>query len=725
MRTIYDLLFLLFTEHGEFLHGFLILNKGHSQSKRHLVKLHRITSLCHTAIVCPHDRLLYSIIRRRYANDKETNERGDFLSNRLQYETSPYLLQHKDNPVDWYPWGKEAFERAEAEDKPIFLSIGYSTCHWCHVLAHESFEDAEIAELLNRYFISIKVDREERPDIDSVYMAVCQAFTGGGGWPASIFMTAEQKPFFAGTYFPKVSGGGMIGMKELLLAIHERWEHDRKTLLQQSANLTDYMNRISTPPEAADSELTHAAIAYYRRIYHPKYGGFGRAPKFPAPHNLLFLLAYYERYRDTACLQMAEHTLVQMYRGGLFDHIGFGFCRYSTDNKFLVPHFEKMLYDNALLILAYCKAYAVTEKPLYLETAEKIAAYILREMTSPEGGFYSAQDADSEGEEGKYYLFTPDEVKGVLGDKDGEAFNRHFDISEEGNFEGKNIPNLLQSDPADKSFAAFLPPLDHYRKNRHVLLLDDKILTAWNGLMIAAMCELYLVSGKDQYLKAAEKADAFIQTYLCVQDTLFVSFRQGVRGVNGFLDDYVSYIFAQLALCRATLNGRYAERARHLCDKVMTDFADNTGGFYVYGTENEELIFRPKETYDGAIPSGNSLMAYNFVRLSLITEDEKYRSAAGRQLDFLAAEASHYPPGYAMFLTALLEYNDPPLKVTVVWDGQTDPSRLPFVFPLHAVVILLRQPTEKYPLKNGKTTYYVCSGHRCFSPVNDWNAIER
>jgi len=430
------------------------------------------------------------------------------LSNRLQYETSPYLLQHKDNPVDWYPWGSEAFERARAEDKPIFLSIGYSTCHWCHVLAHESFEDAQIAELLNRYFISIKVDKEERPDIDSVYMAVCQAFTGSGGWPTSIFMTAEQKPFFAGTYFPKTSHKGMIGMRDLLMAIREKWTTDRESLLQQSEGMVAHLNQPATEQEDVDSDPIHLAVDLYKRIYDKEYGGFGHAPKFPTPHNLLFLLSYYQRYKDAACLQMAEHTLLQMYRGGLFDHIGFGFCRYSTDRKFLVPHFEKMLYDNALLILAYCKAYDVTKKELYLEIAEKTADYILREMTSKEGGFYSAQDADSEGKEGKYYVFAEKEIIEVLGQADGESFNRHFGVSRTGNFEGKNIPNLLGSDPADKSFEAFRECLYQYRKGRCSLHLDDKILTFWNGLMIAAMCQLYLVSRKENYLDAARQADA-------------------------------------------------------------------------------------------------------------------------------------------------------------------------------------------------------------------------
>lgn len=642
------------------------------------------------------------------------------MSNRLQYETSPYLLQHKDNPVDWYPWCDEAFEKARAEDKPVFLSIGYSSCHWCHVLARESFEDEEIAKILNRYFISVKVDKEERPDIDSVYMAVCQAFTGNGGWPTSIFMTAEQKPFFAGTYFPKTSRGGMIGMKELLLAIHEVWKNDRSSLLRQSEEIISHLNKTETVRENADRNLPDSAVLLYRQIYDTKHGGFGPAPKFPAPHNLLFLLCYYEHYKDSVCLQMAEHTLTQMYRGGIFDHIGFGFCRYSTDKKFLVPHFEKMLYDNALLILAYCKAYNVTQKPFYLDIAQKTADYILHEMTAPEGGFYSAQDADSEGKEGKYYLFTPSEIIGVLGAKDGEAFNRHFGISDMGNFEGKNIPNLLCSDPSDKTFEVFLPKLNEYRKTRYPLHLDDKILTSWNSLMIAAMCELYFVSKNNRYLTSAVNADMFIQKYLCENDTLFVSFRDGKQGVKGFLDDYAGYCFAQLSLYKVTLDEVYLERAIRICSKVISEFGDNTGGFYLYGENSEDLIVRPKETYDSAVPSGNSMMAYNLVRLSLITDEEKYRIAAEQQLDFLAADASRYPIGYGMFLTALLEYNEPPVKITVIIDDKTERKNLPLELPTNAVAIL-KSDTEEQPLKNGKTTFYICKGHSCIPPVNNLN----
>ena len=647
---------------------------------------------------------------------------GEDMSNRLAKETSPYLLQHKDNPVEWYPWCDEAFERADQDDKPIFLSIGYSACHWCHVLAHESFEDEEIAELLNKYFISVKVDKEERPDIDSVYMAVCQAFTGSGGWPTSIFMTADGKPFFAGTYFPKTSRGGMIGFRELLLAIHKKWVSDRDMLLRQSNEIIAHLNQSHHSAEAADIDLTHLAVGQYERIYDEKYGGFGRAPKFPTPHNLLFLLDYYQRNKTPSCLNMAEHTLMQMYRGGMFDHIGFGFCRYSTDKKFLIPHFEKMLYDNALLILAYCKAHTVTKKEIYLEVAEKTASYILHEMTSDEGGFYSSQDADSEGEEGKYYLFTPDEIIKVLGEENGVRFNRHYDITDTGNFEGKNIPNLLKSDPLEHSFETFLPTIDAYRKKRTTLHRDEKILTSWNSLMIAAMCELYLISGKEVYLSAAQNADRFIQKYLCDGDTLYVNFHLERRGVRGFLDDYVAYVFAQLSLYRATLDREYLNRAKRLCDKVISDFWDHTGGFYLYGKDHEELILRPKETYDGAIPSGNSLMTYNLVRLFLLTDEESYKNAAEHQLDFLAQSASQYPTNHAMFLIALLEHEKPPMKITIIIDEATDKNTLSLALPYDATIIL-SNPTRAYPLKNGKTTYYVCRGHNCLPPTNDLHEL--
>ncbi|MBE5782570.1 MAG: thioredoxin domain-containing protein [Clostridiales bacterium] len=641
------------------------------------------------------------------------------MSNRLLHETSPYLLQHAENPVDWYPWGEEAFRKAKEEDKPVFLSIGYSTCHWCHVMAHESFEDQEIADLLNRHFVSIKVDKEERPDVDTIYMAVCQAFTGSGGWPTSIFMTPDQKPFFAGTYFPKRSRGHMIGFQELLQIIHEKWTADRFALLRQADEWLTHLKQSDAAENTPTANLQETAIQIYKRIYDRKNGGFGRAPKFPAPHNLFFLMTYHERFGDEECMQMAEHTLIQMYRGGMFDHVGFGFCRYSTDERYVAPHFEKMLYDNALLMMAYCQAYGITKNPLYLDIAEKTAAYILQEMTSPEGGFYSAQDADSEGEEGKYYLFTPDEILHVLGKKEGRAFCKHFDITTSGNFEGKSIPNLLHSDPKEKTFDSFTEQLYAYRKERHSLHLDDKILTAWNALMIAAFCRLYQVSGKDHYLDAAKRADQFLSKNLMEGGTLYVSYRKDKCGARGFLDDYAAYIFAQLALHGVTLDGAYLEKARQMCREINRLFRDEeNGGYFFYGADHEPLILRPKETYDGAIPSGNSLMAWNLCRLYQLTGEAAYEQDAKQQLHFLAKEAAQAPTGHAMFLLASLNFETPPPQVVVVQDIETKASKLPLQLPLDTAVIL-QDKSGNYPMKNGKTTYYICHGHHCLPPTND------
>ncbi|MBQ8802684.1 MAG: thioredoxin domain-containing protein [Tyzzerella sp.] len=643
------------------------------------------------------------------------------MQNHLKNQVSPYLLQHVDNPVDWYPWCKEAFERAKAEDKPIFLSIGYSTCHWCHVMAHESFEDEEIAEILNQHFISIKVDKEERPDIDSIYMAVCQAVTGSGGWPTTIFLTPEQKPFFAGTYFPKTSRYGQIGLKELLLAVHDMWESNRNSLLESSEQIMSYLDETDYYEGEADEQMIHSAVRHYKRSFDETFGGFGSAPKFPTPHNLLFLMTYYEKSRDKEALEMAEKTLLQMYRGGMFDHIGGGFSRYSTDRYFLVPHFEKMLYDNALLIMAYCRAYQITKNPIYFNIAEKTASYVLREMTAPEGGFYSAQDADSEGEEGKYYVFEPSEIIDILGEELGKEFNQYFDITDRGNFEGKSIPNLLKNQNVSGKFDKHLQAVYEYRKKRYSLHLDDKILTAWNGLMIVAMCHLYRVSKNKNYLEEAIKAQEFIEDKLCEKDTLYVSYREGKRGEKGFLDEYANEIFALIALYEATFDTNYLERAQNFCDKVLSDFYDEKqGGFFLYGKENEQLIIRPKGSNSGAVPSGNSLMAYNFVQLYFLTDEKKFEELAKRQIEFVTKEAGRYPAGYTMFLMALSDYMDPPEKITVVLKDKEELADLPCRMPLNAIVRVLDKATDEYPLKNDKTTFYVCQGHVCKPPTNDF-----
>lgn len=645
---------------------------------------------------------------------------GGSMKNYLFNQTSPYLLQHADNPVNWYPWCEEAFERARSEDKPVFLSIGYSTCHWCHVMAHESFEDEEIAEILNQYYIAIKVDKEERPDIDSIYMSVCQAFTGSGGWPTTIIMTPEQKPFFAGTYFPKTSRYGQIGLKELLLAVYEQWKADRKVLLESADEIIAFLNRQTTVGNNINMQLLDSAFEIYKSIFDDKFGGFGEAPKFPTPHNLLFLMQYYEKNGNKDALKMVEKTLLQMYRGGMFDHIGGGFSRYSTDRYFLVPHFEKMLYDNALLILAYCRAYQITKKQVYCDVAEKTATYILREMTSPEGGFYSAQDADSEGVEGKYYLLEPDEIIELLGEKKGKEFNQYFDITDRGNFEGKNIPNLLKSEITIGKFDDYLPHVYEYRKKRYSLHLDDKILTSWNTLMIAALCHLYRVSRKEIYLNTAIRAQEFIQKNLCEGNTLYISWREGQRSGKGILDDYANEVFALLSLYEATLDGVYLEKAKQFCDKIISDFYDNDrGGFFLYGKENEQLILRPKETYDGAVFSGNSAMAYNLGRLYLITGEKKYGELAECQMEFMSAEAESYPAGYAMFLVALSDYIEPQEKITIVVKDKRDLVNLSWRIPLNSVVYVVKGMTKEYPLKDDKTTFYICRGRTCQPPANE------
>lgn len=642
------------------------------------------------------------------------------MSNRLKNETSPYLLQHAENPVSWYPWGREAFEKAKAEDKPVFLSIGYSTCHWCHVMAHESFEDERTAELLNRYFISIKVDREERPDIDSVYMSVCQAFTGSGGWPMSIFMTWEKKPFFAGTYFPVRSQYGMPGFSDLLTILAAQWKENRPELLQSAEEVIVHLKEKEPESEQrAEENLAETAVAILKRSFDEINGGFGQAPKFPTPHTLLFLTLYGVQNEDSAALHMVEKTLTQMRRGGIFDQIGGGFSRYSTDARFLVPHFEKMLYDNALLIMAYAAAYDVTKKEVYLTAAKQTAEYVLCEMTAPEGGFYSAQDADSEGIEGKYYTFAWEELLRVLGETKGKAFAEVFDITPEGNFEGVNIPNLLKSGSEAAEFAEEKRKLYEYRKKRTRLHLDDKVLLSWNAMMAAALSMLFRVSKEERYLQAAKRAQAFLEKNLCQGTRLCASWRNGKQSEHGFLCDYAFYIAALTELYHSTLERRYLEQAVLFCREAVKRFADReNGGYFLSETESGELFLNPKESYDGAVPSGNSMMAYNLVRLYQLTGKEEFKSLADGQLSFLSGEAQHYPAGHTMFLLAKLLYENPPQQITIVVKKEEElkkgKDRLPFLANVRA-----ETEGTQYRLLNDKTTYYVCKNHVCLPPVNE------
>lgn len=642
------------------------------------------------------------------------------MSNQLKNETSPYLLQHSENPVNWYPWCGEAFEKAKSEDKPIFLSIGYSTCHWCHVMAHESFENEKTAEILNQYFVSIKVDREERPDIDSVYMSVCQAFTGSGGWPMSIFMTWDKKPFFAGTYFPPSSHYGMPGFPDLLQAIANQCNNNRNELLASAEQIIMHLKSTELGNKKAnDEDLIEQAVQIFLDSFDEINGGFGSAPKFPTPHNLLFLMLYAKQKNNSDTMKIAEKTLLQMRKGGIFDHIGYGFSRYSTDKYFLVPHFEKMLYDNALLIMAYSAAYSLINNKIYLDTAEKTAEYILREMTSSDGGFYSAQDADSEGIEGKFYTFTLSEILEILGEEKGKQFAETFDITSNGNFEGVNIPNLLKSNDLNADFNEEIQKLYDYRKKRTSLHFDDKILLSWNALMIAAMSMLYRVSKEEKYLQSAINAQNFIEKNMCNGNQLFASYRNGKRSDNAFLDDYVFYIAALIELYNSTLDKNYLEKAEQFCGEAVRLFSDSENdGFYLSESDNTELFMNPKEIYDGAIPSGNSVMTYNFVRLYQLTDKVEYKNLIENQFAFLSAQASDYPAGHCMFLIAKLIYENPPEHIVIVPKDDSELEKIKQKLPLLANVIITPECKE-YPIINEKTTYYVCKNHACMPPSNE------
>ena len=644
--------------------------------------------------------------------------------NKLINETSPYLLQHAENPVEWYPWGEEAFNKAKNEDKPIFLSIGYSTCHWCHVMAHESFENQETADILNKYFVSIKVDKEERPDVDSIYMSVCQAFTGSGGWPTSIFMTPEQKPFFAGTYFPPKSMYGVVGFNDILTAVVKNWKENREDLISSSEDIIKHISSNMNFTGEINESMIDDAISHFKKTYDKNCGGFGTAPKFPAPHNLLFLLNAYQKNKDKSILDMVEHTLLQMYRGGIFDHIGYGFSRYSTDRNFLVPHFEKMLYDNALLILAYTKAFSITNKKIYKNIAIKTSKYIMHEMTNEQGGFYSAQDADSEGVEGKYYVFNKDEIIKLLGQEKGEKFNSRFDITESGNFEKKNIPNLLNTDIneiEEETFDEFLPLIYEYRKSRNKLHLDDKVLTSWNSLMISAFSFMYRTFDDEKYLHIAQKACKFIDENLTENNNkLFVSYRNGNKSGTGFIDDYAFYIFALINMYEATLKKSYLEKAFDLTRKAIENFYDKeNGGFYLYGNENEQLIVKPKETYDGAIPSGNSVMCYNLLKLSSLSPQEEFGKTAEQQLIFMAGNAEKYPGGFCFYVLSVLMYIYPPKKIICVLSEKSDFELIKSKKRDNINLTILEHQTEEYRIYNDKTTYFVCDNHTCYPPTNN------
>ena len=575
--------------------------------------------------------------------------------NRLANEKSPYLLQHKNNPVDWYPWSEEAFEKAKKEDKPIFLSIGYSTCHWCHVMERESFEDEEVAEALNKNYISIKVDREERPDIDSIYMSACQAFTGQGGWPLSIVMTYDKKPYFAATYIPKKSKYGITGIIPLLDKLHDVWKNDRNKVYKTSDQIGNYINEnfFSNVTGEPNKTMIDEAFEYYEKNFDKEYGGFGDAPKFPSPHNLMFLLRYYKFYDSEKALEMVEKTLQSMYKGGIYDHIGFGFSRYSTDKIWLVPHFEKMLYDNALLAVVYKEAYEITKKEIYKKVLNEIFIYFVRDMFFSEGGFFSAEDADSEGIEGKYYIWNKKEILDILGKGKGEEFCKAYYMTEEGNFEGFNIPNLIDSNiDISYEFKKEKEKLFNAREKRIKPFKDDKILTSWNGLVLAALANGYNILKNEKIKNTAEKTVEFIFENL--QDEsgrLYARYRDGEVKNKAYADCYAYLIWGLIEMYQAFNCDNYLKKALELTKDMERLFWDNErGGYFQYGNDSEELIARPKEIYDGALPSANSVQCVNLLRLYNITEDDNIGKIAEDQLRAFSGSVEKFPAGSSYFL---------------------------------------------------------------------------
>lgn len=673
-------------------------------------------------------------------------------ANRLIGEKSPYLLQHAYNPVEWFPWGKEAFGKAGAEDKPIFLSIGYSTCHWCHVMEEESFEHDGIAGILNRDFVCVKVDREERPDVDSVYMAVCQALSGQGGWPLTIIMTPECSPFFAGTYLPPKRRYGRMGLEELLTSVAKQWREKRQQLVGGAEQILGFLKQQADLEVAGEPSLGLVAQGYgqFEDSFDEVYGGFGGAPKFPTPHNLLFLLEYGARKQVREACYMVERTLVQMYRGGLFDHIGGGFSRYSTDERWLVPHFEKMLYDNGLLTLAYVEAYQATGNELYGDVARAVLGYVERELTDGEGGFYCGQDADSDGVEGKYYVFTPEEVRAVLGNDGGERFCRRFDITDKGNFEGKNIPNLLkegsgkgenaednreagwrkQSGEWDESFRK----LYEYRLSRTRLHKDDKILVSWNGWMISACAKAGAVLEDERYVEMAVRAEAFIRGKLWKDGGLMVRYRDGEAAGEGKLDDYACYCQALVELYEVTFETDYLRRACEIAGAMTEQFFDDRrGGFYLYGKDGETLIVRTKETYDGAMPSGNSVAAAVLEKLSRLTGNPRWSEVLDKQMRFLAGAMDGYPAGHSYGLLAMMNVLYPTKELVCVlsndaWEKQRGEIRK-LAANGHGMAVVVKTAgngaelrelapyTAGYPVPEYGARFYLCTGQQCMPPV--------
>ncbi len=682
--------------------------------------------------------------------------------NRLRHAKSPYLLQHARNPVDWYPWGDEAFSKAKEEDKPIFLSIGYSTCHWCHVMARESFQDPDVARLLNETFVNIKVDREERPDIDQVYMTVAQVMTGSGGWPLTILMTPDKLPFYAATYIPKESRPGMVGLLDLVPRIREIWRSQRDTAVNSAREVMAALERAAPQLQGEGLERSILDDAYYalNSRFDRYYGGFSPAPKFPAPHTILFLLRYHNRTFDPNALFMAEKTLQGMRRGGIYDQVGFGFHRYATDGEWLVPHFEKMLYDQALLAMAYAEAYQVTGAEEYEKTAREILHYVLRDMTGPEGEFYSAEDADSEGVEGKFYLWTREEVFSILGDEEAGLFCQYYGIRSEGNFRDaghgveprQNIPHIVRSRAdlaarfrtTEDTLAVRLERarkrLFQARERRAHPARDDKILTDWNGLMIAALARAGWILDDAGYLDAAGKAAAFILATLYRDGELLHRYRDGEASIPGFLDDHAFLAWGLIELYEATFQPAHLESALKLQDAAIARFWDPERGGFFFTTGEEGLPLRRKESHDGAIPSGNAVSLSNLLRLGRLTGDAELEERALELVQAFAPDIRGSPASHLHMLSGLDFMIGPSHEVVIAGGRDAGGTRemmdaLRRYFLPHVVVLIRPEDagpitriapfTESMRGTEGKATAYVCVQHACQVPATDASTLIR
>jgi uncharacterized protein YyaL (SSP411 family) len=674
------------------------------------------------------------------------------MANHLQNETSPYLLQHVDNPVDWYPWGEEAMRLANEQDKPILLSIGYAACHWCHVMAHESFEDEATAAQMNAEFINVKVDREERPDIDSIYMQAVNAMVGRGGWPMTVFLTPDGKPFYAGTYFPDEPRHGMPSFRQILTGVTQAWQRDRENVVGSASEVAEQLQALSGvgfEEQPLDKEILRSALGGLGQRFDATWGGFGEAPKFPQPMTIEFLLRESLRGEGDHALEMAEVTLKKMAEGGMYDQIGGGFARYSVDHRWLVPHFEKMLYDNAQLARVYLHAWQVTGNDFYRRITQETLDYVLREMRHEDGGFYSSQDADSEGVEGKFYVWSAAQIREALGE-DADTFMRIYGVSDEGNWEGHNILNLhvdpkglaaqlnVDAEDLDTRMTEARAKLYALRSKRIWPGLDDKILTSWNGLMLAAFAEAGQALGRPDYIDAAQSnADFLHRTMRGDSGRLLRTWKAGSDAkYNAYLEDYAFLVDGLLALYEATFETRWVDWARELAELMLAHFRDSkNGGFFDTSNDHEQLIHRPKDLQDNAVPSGNSMAAGALMRLSLLTGNGEYRQAAEKSTATMSKFMSQYPSGFGQWLNVASFILGEPREIALVGSHKELAPLLEVVRdgyrPFQVVAAGSGDEPAPLPLLenrpgvDGKGTAYVCRQFLCQAPVTKPQELAR